>query len=189
MQDFRDIQTLTNKWNQLSVHTFSQLVNAVRTAHEGTQETAVRAVNRMITVRNWLIGYCVVEYEQGGEDRAKYGEQMLEKLAQEVNVKGINVTTLEQSRRFYLYYPQLLTNLETKKTATTLQKSENINNPATALQKFVTPAEYIINYLSFSHIREIMTQSDPLARFFYESECIRSGWSVRDRTNQLLKLF
>jgi hypothetical protein len=67
-----------------------------------------------------------VEYEQNGEDRAKYGEQLLARLAERVNEKGINVTTLEQSRRFYMYYPKLLSELEGPKSATALQKFRSI---------------------------------------------------------------
>lgn len=181
----QDIQQLATQWQRQTGHSFVQLVDAVRATHSFTQATAVRAINRMATLRNWLIGYYVVEYEQDGEDRAKYGERLLEKLADAVNLKGINVTTLEQSRRFYVYYPQLLPELGINISATPMQESAPKEIAATALQKFVTPANKIVNYLSFSHLREIMTQSDPLARYFYETECIRGGWSVRELRRQI----
>jgi len=181
----QDIQQLATQWQQRTQHSFTQLVDAVRITHGFAQNTAVRAINRMATLRNWLIGYYVVEYEQSGEDRAKYGEQILEKLADALNLKGINVTTLEQSRRFYIYYPHLLPDLGINISATLSQESVQQKNSATLSQKFVTPADKLVNYLSFSHIREIMTLSDPLSRFFYETECIRGGWSVRELRRQI----
>lgn len=56
---------------------------------------------------------------------------------------------------------------------------------ATLSPKFVTPASVLISKLSFSHIREIMLQDDPLARFFYETECIKGTWSVRELRRQI----
>lgn len=56
--------------------------------------------------------------------------------------------------------------------------------------KFETPAELLISKLSFSHIREIMMLDDPLERFFYELECIKGTWSVRELRRQIdTKLF
>jgi Na+/proline symporter len=49
---------------------------------------------------------------------------------------------------------------------------------ATASHEFKTPITILISKLSFSHICEIMTQDDPLARFFYETECIKDTWSA-----------
>jgi len=56
---------------------------------------------------------------------------------------------------------------------------------ATTSHKFKTPAEILVSKLSFSHIREIMTQSDPMARFFYETECIKGTWSVKELRRQI----
>ena len=51
---------------------------------------------------------------------------------------------------------------------------------ATLSPKFVTPAMTLVSKLSFSHIREIILQDDSLARFFYEMECIKGTWSIRE---------
>ena len=188
-----NIQQLARQWNQLSVHSFEQLADFVRDTHHVAQGIASRAINRSVTLRNWLIGYYIVEFEQKGEDRAKYGDQLLERLAERVNTEGINITTLKYSRLFYQYYPYIADSLQIEKSATASHqlgtKSATVSHPsaksATALQKFTTPADKLVNSLSFSHIREIMTQSDPLARFFYETESIRGGWSVRELRRQI----
>ena len=56
---------------------------------------------------------------------------------------------------------------------------------ATVSHKFQTPPEMIVSRLSFSHIREIMSVDDPLARYFYEQECIKCTWSVRELRRQI----
>ena len=52
-------------------------------------------------------------------------------------------------------------------------------------EKFVTPPEKLMSNLSFSHIVEILTLDDPLARFFYETECIQCCWSVKELRRQI----
>ena len=54
--------------------------------------SAIKAINQMATLRNWLIGYYIVEYEQNGSDRAKYGDKLLKRLEERVNTKGLNET-------------------------------------------------------------------------------------------------
>ena len=60
---------------------FEQLTQACEQAHNYLQGTAVSVVNQSLTIRNWLFGHYIVEYEQKGEDRAKYGVELLKKLA------------------------------------------------------------------------------------------------------------
>ena len=51
--------------------------------------------------------------------------------------------------------------------------------------EFITSPQNLLSKLSFSHITEIMTQDDPLARFFYETECIKGTWSVKELRRQI----
>ncbi|MBP7091185.1 MAG: hypothetical protein KBA98_10200, partial [Syntrophorhabdaceae bacterium] len=53
------------------------------------QEKAVSAVNQSLTIRNWLFGHYIVEYEQSGEDRAKYGEKLLNSLSRKLQNSGV----------------------------------------------------------------------------------------------------
>lgn len=53
------------------------------------------------------------------------------------------------------------------------------------MYQFVTSGKTIISHLSFTHLREIMTVDDPLARYFYEQECIKCTWSVRELRRQI----
>lgn len=78
-------------WSK-TLHSFNDLASIVQTTHDAAQSSAVKAINRMQTMRNWLIGYYIVEFEQNGKDRAEYGTQLLKKLEERVDRKGVNVT-------------------------------------------------------------------------------------------------
>ena len=185
-------------WSK-TLHSFNDLASIVQTTHDAAQSYAVKAINRMQTMRNWLIGYYIVEFEQHGKDRAEYGTQLLKKLEERVDRKGVNVTLLQMSRNFYKLYPQMV-NLfvpnQKYSTASNISessvqlKSNSSNNEtnlicATVSHKFQTSPELMISRLSFSHLREIMTLDDPLARYFYEQECIKCTWSVRELRRQI----
>ena len=159
---------------------FDVLTRAIVTTHRSLQDIAVRAVNRMATLRNWLIGFYIVEYEQRGEDRAKYGDRLLQQLEAKAGVTGLNVTLFKYARRFYKLYPGVAELFR-------LPQADTVGVPkgATPSHQFVTPANVLVNMLSFSHIREIMTQDDPLARYFYETECIKGTWSVKELRRQI----
>ena len=86
---------------------FEALVKHISTIQSTLQAQAAHAVNLALTARNWLMGCYIVEFEQNGEDRAAYGEQLLKKLEQRLNVKGLNERRFREFRRLYLVYPQL----------------------------------------------------------------------------------
>ena len=86
---------------------FPQLSNNIQMTHNLLQNNAMRAINQNITARNWLVGYWIVEFEQNGEDRAKYGDKLLSELAKSIGIKGMGITMLSQCRKFYTVYPQI----------------------------------------------------------------------------------
>ena len=62
----------------------------------------------MLTIRNWLIGYYIVEFEQNGKDRAEYGKSLLKSIAKNLShIKGMEERSLRRFRQFYLFYPQI----------------------------------------------------------------------------------
>lgn len=185
-------------WSK-TLHSFNDLASIVQTTHDAAQSSAVKAINRMQTMRNWLIGYYIVEFEQHGKDRAEYGTQLLKKLEERVDRKGLTRNTFQSSRVFYRMYPQMIENFKNKNRPTVSRKStghaispllEGSSKPTdvictTLSCKFVTPGETLVSKLSFSHINEIMKIDDPLARYFYEQECIKCTWSVRELRRQI----
>ena len=86
---------------------FESLVGHINQVQDVLQAQAAHAVNLSLTARNWLVGYYIVEYEQHGEDRAKYGDKLINRLAKEINRKGFETRSLHMYRRIYLVYPQL----------------------------------------------------------------------------------
>lgn len=162
---------LPKNWSKERNFSFEHLTQLIEQVHNSAYSSSVKAINRFATIRNYIIGFYIVEYEQNGSDRAKYGDKLLKRLAEQINKRGINETLLKVSRAFYLNYPQVRLYLEGKS--------------ATASHQFVTSADKLISQLSFSHIREILTVDDPLARFFYETECIKCCWSVKELRRQI----
>lgn len=176
-------------WSK-TLHSFNDLASIVQTTHDAAQSSAVKAINRMQTMRNWLIGYYIVEFEQNGKDRAEYGTQLLKKLEERVDRKGLTTTLFKWARKFYRLYPQMMENLPIPICATVMHQLQPIENEedtigASMMHQFVTPGKTIISHLSFTHLREIMTLDDPLARYFYEQECIKCTWSVRELRRQI----
>lgn len=87
---------------------FDKLVSTVRDIHDRLSRQAVKAVNISLTIRNWLIGYYIREYEQHGADRAKYGERILQRLSENLPQDAtFSYRSLKLYRQFYESYQQI----------------------------------------------------------------------------------
>ena len=187
------LYNLPDNWQEETSFSFDHLSELVLQLHDSAYSATVKAINRFATIRNYVIGFYIVEYEQHGNDRAKYGDRLLKRLAESVNKRGINETILKNCRRFYLAYPQIkdyLTAISPTASEKSLGKSPTASDKSsqispTVSDNFITPAAELVSKLSFSHIVEILTINDPLARFFYETECIRCCWSVKELRRQI----
>lgn len=178
-----------------SVSTFENLAKRVKNVHNATSSVAKGAVNQLLTIRNWAIGCYIVEYEQEGRDRARYGARLLQSLSDKLSIKGLDRSMLNVCRLFYIRYPQICETASHK-----LQMIGSITNALclknivrkdsneicdSVNHKFMTPPEVLLNHLSFTHIREILSLEDPVERFFYELECIKGTWNVRELRRQI----
>ena len=134
-----------------------------------------------MTLRNWAIGYYIVEYEQDGSDRAEYGSHLLKNLEKQIDQKGMNYTLFKACRQFYKVYPQIGSTVSSEFKLSHFGKSSTVSN------EFVTDPDVLVNNLSFSHIREIMVLNDAFERFFYETECMKCNWNVRKLRRQIKK--
>jgi len=86
------------------------LVHLLAQTHQSLQQRANRAVDFALVVRNWLFGYYIVEFEQQGEDRAQYGQRLLDWISRQLRAAGIpgcSVSNLKNLRRLYEAYPQI----------------------------------------------------------------------------------
>ena len=184
---------------------FSQLIENILTTHHIFYDATTHAINRNLTLRNWLIGKFIVDFEQGGEDRARYGEAVVDSLAGQLNEKGFSSRNLKLFRQFYLSYPQFHSILprfiERSEIMQTLSARFNKDEVAltgimqtSSAQSGELPVATIVNpeklirSLSFSHFTELLKINDPLKRAYYEIETIRNTWSVRAMRNQIDRL-
>jgi predicted nuclease of restriction endonuclease-like (RecB) superfamily len=145
------------------------------------RQMAARAVNTVMTSTYWEIGHRIVEYEQGGQTRAEYGEKLIERLSTDLTQqfgRGFSVVNLRSMRRFYLEWPpsaiQQTPSVEFEHEASKLtSKTEDV-------QRFPLP---------WSHYVLLMTLTTPEGRAFYEAEAIRGGWTVRQLDRQINAMF
>ena len=177
---------------------FTELVGSIRHVHEELSAQAGRAVNLSLTLRNWLIGSYIAEYEQKGTDRAEYGARLLGNLSSrlvETGMDGVAPRSLRQYRQFYLAYPEIWQTPSAKSLQSLIPYSIRQTLPAksqtasTASSQLGIPASELIQKLSFSHFAELIGVADDTKRAFYEIECIRGNWSVRELKRQIGSLY
>ncbi|OHB73094.1 MAG: cytoplasmic protein [Planctomycetes bacterium RBG_16_41_13] len=182
---------------------FSLLLNSIKSIHLQLQDSAAKAVNKLLTIRNWLIGYYIVEYEQNGEDRAQYGGKLLENIVSNLPDLGFSKTNLKLFRQFYLTYPQISQSVtDLLKTRIGQSATDQLllleDQPLIIVQSPVAqslpldltvPPDKLISRLSFTHIVQLLTISDPLKRTFYEVEAMKGNWSVRELKRQINSLY
>jgi predicted nuclease of restriction endonuclease-like (RecB) superfamily len=170
------------------VDDFDSLVGAIVDVHTRLHRQAAKAVNTALTLRNWLIGCYVHEYELGGRDRPDYGEQLFERLSTRLSEHGVPRVGSRDLRRyslFYVTYPQLRSALghDLERALPTSQGSRKIWESVTAGS--VLPAQELLRGLSFTHITELLAIDDPTQRAFYELQAIKGQWSVRELRRQI----
>ncbi len=124
---------------------------------QGKQQLAI-SINQTMKSTYWNVGRHIVEFEQQGNARAKYGSSLLSRLAKILRARvgrGYSHPNLNNMRKFYLMFPILQTS--DKSVLSIFQTSEK---------------------LTWSHICELITIDDPLEREFYLNECVAAGWTV-----------
>lgn len=221
---------------------FTDLAIQIEQTSQAMQQGALVSVNTHLTIRNWLIGFHIVEFEQKGEDRAKYGEKLLQNLADRLNEDGFSYRNLNLFRKFFITYPNLsdyirkflqLPEYENNGILQTVSAELNGNiSPSgqtmpTQLKEGIPPiwqsaiaksdndglsiwqtpsaksystdieshksihipSDKLIRRLSFSHFTLLLSIEDSIKRLFYELECIKGTWSVRELNRQIKTLY
>jgi predicted nuclease of restriction endonuclease-like (RecB) superfamily len=188
---------------------FDLLTNTILETHTSLQQSAVKAINVHLTIRNWLIGFYIVEFEQHGEDRAKYGEKLVSTLSKKLSIKSLSEGNLKVFRQFYLSYPQLgepiITQLKRlgydsppirQSVIGEFQISENqyvdknvvFKNSDVDTTKTLS-SDQLLSKLSYTHLVQLLPITSPLKRTFYEIEAIRGTWSVSELKRQIGSLY
>lgn len=137
---------------------------------------AVKQVNFIQLMTYYSIGRWIVEEQQEGSIRAKYGQQVIknlsEKLLNEFG-RGFSGDTLKNARKFYLIYKERIS--ETVFSLFAIEKSEMV---------FSLLNENVPFQLSWSHYLQLMRIENANERNFYEIEAVKSNWSVRTLQRQ-----
>jgi len=182
----------------IKTQNYSILITDLASLIEQGRKAAVRYVNTALVATYWLMGRRIVEYEQKGKERAEYGEALLKHLSDDLTRqfgKGWGEPHLRAVRQFYMIYGDI------KKRYTLCSKSEKSKEseirhtpgseliPAQVLPKKLQSVsiEFFNDLfpLSWSHYRLLMRLDEPFKREFYEAECIRGNWSVRQLDRQI----
>lgn len=187
---------------------FELLVGRINRVQDVLQAQVAHAVNLSLMARNWLIGYYIVEFEQHGEDRAKYGDQLINRLSKRLNQRGFNPRRLRDYRHVYQIYPILgevigsylrnNLNITTKSIDATIwlletAKLQPVNNQCDGiwlsetakLEKWQTSPDKIFYRLNYTILSYLSTIGDPLKRAFYEQETIRGCWTLKELDRQV----
>ena len=184
---------------------YPSLLHTLVTLLDESRRASARTVNVIMTATYWQVGRHIVEFEQAGQHRASYGQQLLDKLSSDLNKRfgrGFSVDHLELMRLFYTSYsPAQISETASRKLLPTaadisespIRKSSAAlvpMNSESVIRKFTFMEWSKVFPLSWTHYVHLLRRSrSPEARAFYETEALRGGWSVRQLDRQMSTLF
>lgn len=176
----------------------STLIQNIQQVDFRLKSEANRSINRLLTIRNWLTGYFIVEFEQKGNDRADYGSKLLEVLSEKINQKGFSTRNLKLFRQFYLSFPEIaypvsLILKEEEDSVFPFDFKNQLIGQTPSAQLIDDKYRYllatdIIEKLSFSHICLLFPLKEYLQKEFYAVESINGTWSVKELKRQINSL-
>ena len=143
---------------------------------EYARRIAAKQINLVQLMTFYSIGRWIVEVQQQGESRAKYGHQVIKKLSAALTERfgrGFSEDTLKNVRKFYLTYKERIS--ETVFSLFAVEKRESV---------FSFFEETVPFTLSWSHYLQLMRIKDDNERKFYEIEASQAAWSVRTLQRQ-----
>ena len=132
-----------------------KMIEEIRSIMIAARESTAYQINNELIKAYWNIGRVIVENEQNNDTRAKYGKETLKQLSRQL--------TNDFGKGFSVSNLQFM-----RRFFQTYQIQQTLSGK-----------------LSWSHYCELLTISDPDRRGFYEKECERSGWSVREMKRQI----
>jgi len=183
---------------------YDSMLSTVTALLESARRASARAVNVVMTATYWEIGRRIVEYEQGGERRAQYGTQLLERFSLDLGKRfgrGFSVMNLRSMRKFYECWPdvqirqtasvefkQSLNAMKraTLQTSSAKEEEPNRQTPSAEFKLREIAARFP---LPWSIYVRLMSVKNPEARSFYEAEALRGGWKERQLDRQISTLF
>lgn len=143
---------------------------------EYARKITVRQINIVQLMTFYSLGRWIVEVQQQGESRARYGKQVIKRLSEAMTKqfgRGFSVDTLENARKFYLTYQDRISETVFRKFA--IEKSETVFSIFEKAMPFTLP---------WSHYLQLMRIADKNERKFYEIEAAQAAWSIRTLQRQ-----
>jgi predicted nuclease of restriction endonuclease-like (RecB) superfamily len=136
------------------IGSYQQLIDRIGECLAQGQQRAFEQVNTLLVETYWQIGQYIVEFEQKGNERAEYGSKLLTQLSRDLK--------------------------------TAYGKGFSRRNVLDMRRFYVSYPKWqmVSAKLGWSHYTELLAISDDLARSFYEQQCIRDRWSVRELKRQ-----
>lgn len=165
---------------------YNQLLGDLSGLLEQARRATARSVNSIMTAVYWETGRRIVEFEQGGEKRAGYGEELLARLADDLTARfgrGFSRQNLQNMRQFFQAFPSG----KICQTPSSKLGQEQICQTLSAISLADLATAFP---LSWSHYVLLISRSrSPEAMAFYHAEALRGGWSVRQLDRQMASLF
>ncbi len=178
---------------------YSGLVGDIGKLLEAARRNSVRAVNALMTATYWEIGRRLVEFEQVGEKRAEYGQELLKRLSQDLTAKfgrGFSQRSLQDMRLFYQSFSpeNIWQTLSAKSSGKAIWQTVSAKSGDSSA---LTLAGKSLGSLSladlarafplpWSHYVLLVSRCrSPEAFAFYHTEALRGGWSVRQLQRQI----
>ena len=154
---------------------------------DAARRSAARSVNALMTATYWEIGRRIVEFEQGGKDRAGYGEALIERLADDLTKRfgrGFSRQNLQQMRSFYLVWPIEVIRQTVSGESRDAEIIQTASGESPGLDSIAARFP-----LPWSAYVRLLSVKNGAARRFYETEALRCGWSVRQLDRQVNSQF
>ena len=146
-------EVITNDIDFINYEKSDNALDDIRYIVKTSQKMAYSAVDLVLLRRNWLIGKRISEEELGGDDRAKYGAEVIKHLSKSLTEEygsGYTKTNLYNYVQFYSLYPNIFHSMSGKS-----------------------------RFLSWTHYRILLQVHDVNARKWYKKEALEQGWNVR----------
>ena len=164
-------------------------IRRIKDILQSAREQSLRAVNSSMVAAYWYIGKEIIEEEQRGKRRAEYGKKVLQELAEKLVDdfgKGFSVSNLKLIRQFYLAYQDRVPAIRQSVIG---ELPQPVGITPQNVIRHSTNSEFkgsVKGYeLSWTHYVLLMRISRVEARNFYEMECVKSHWSVRQLERQI----
>lgn len=156
---------------------YENLVITIKELLHANRQKVFNTINQTVSLTYWQIGKYIVEYEQDGEDRAKYGLSLLDNLSNDLAInfgKGFSVRNLRLFRQFYQTFPIWQSMIA--ETSEPIQQSEIAKN------SIVNQA---FKHISWTHLVRLLSVKNENERNFYLIESVNNNWTVRELNRQI----